>query len=153
MSNGRDETIPVRQAEAAAVKQIITDKFGNDTAGSEWVILGDLNDYTYENGTPAADSGLTPLFENDFSFNLVENLQVQDRWSHFYPAEQSFHQLDYILVSPAMEQNNPNVQPDIIRFGQPYRVPGIENDRRYPRVGFDRPKASDHCPVAVTLEF
>jgi predicted extracellular nuclease len=107
MSNGRDETIPVRQAEAAAVKQIITDKFGNDTAGSEWVILGDLNDYTYENGTPAADSGLTPLFENDFSFNLVENLQVQDRWSHFYPAEQSFHQLDYILVSPAMEQNNP----------------------------------------------
>ena len=153
MSNGRDETIPVRKAEAAAVKRIITEKFGNDAAAdSDWVILGDLNDYTHKNGNPVADSGLTPLFENDFSFNIIENLPEQERWTQFYPAEQSIQQLDYILVSPAIEQKNSNVQPDTIRFGQPYRVPRIENVPRYPRVGFDRPKASDHCPVAVTLE-
>jgi exonuclease III len=23
---------------------------------------------------------------------------------------------------------------------------------RYPRVGWDRPKASDHCPVVMTLD-
>jgi endonuclease/exonuclease/phosphatase family metal-dependent hydrolase len=153
MSNGRDETIPVRKAETKAVIRIITEKFGNDTANSDWLILGDLNDYTHQNGIAVADSGLTPLFENDFSFNLVKNLPVEKRWTQFYPAGQSIQQLDYILVSPAIQQKNPNVKPDIIRSGQPFRVPGIENEIRYPRVGFDRPKASDHCPVAVEIEF
>jgi hypothetical protein len=44
--------------------------------------------------------------------------------------------------------------PDIIRAGQPWRTPfppGQEVER-YPRTGWDRPKASDHCPVAVTLD-
>jgi endonuclease/exonuclease/phosphatase family metal-dependent hydrolase len=39
---------------------------------------------------------------------------------------------------------------DIIRAGQPWRV-ARHTGARYPRVGFDRPKASDHCPIAVTL--
>ena len=44
--------------------------------------------------------------------------------------------------------------PEIIRAGQPFRTifpPGQEVER-YPRVGWDRPKASDHCPVVMTLD-
>ena len=151
MSDGRDNTMPVREAEAKAVRKIIEDKFENDVAKANWLILGDLNDYTHENGNPVAEHSLKALFQDNFSVNLLDNLDANDRWTHYYPVDRSFHQIDYILASPAIVQKNPNIQPEIIRKGQPYRVPGLELQERYPRVGFDRPKASDHCPVAVTI--
>ena len=42
----------------------------------------------------------------------------------------------------------------IIRNGQPYRTPFPPGQavERYPRIGWDRPKASDHCPVVMALE-
>lgn len=149
MSGGRDETMPVRRAEAAAVRHIIENKWANH-AQRDWLIVGDLNDYVEVNGNPVPN-GLEPLFDNGFSVNLVQNLPVNERWTHFYPAEQAFRQLDYLLASPSLAQKNQGVQPDIVRNGQPYRVPNTANVQRYPRVGFDRPKASDHCPVSVTL--
>ncbi len=152
MSGGRDETMPVREAEAAAVRQIIVNRFGQNAAQADWLVMGDLNDYVEDNaGNPIQPSGIDPLLENGFSINLVGNLQVGDRWTHFYTEDKTFHQLDYILASPGLAEKNPGVQPDIVRNGQPYRVPNMPNVARYPRVGFDRPKASDHCPVAVTL--
>jgi predicted extracellular nuclease len=151
MSGGRDETMPVRKAEAKAVKKIIEQKFGNDVATADWLILGDLNDYTHEDGNPVPKHGLKPLFTNDFSVNLVDKLEPEQRWTHYYPKDGTFHQLDYILASPAIAEKNPDAEPHIIRGGMPYRVPRIENVHRYPRVGYDRPKASDHCPVAVTI--
>ena len=151
MSNGRDETMPVRRAEAAAVRHIIEARFP-DPAQADWLIAGDLNDYTRDlAGNPVSPHGLEPLFDGGFAANLVDNLPANGRWTHFFPSEQSFHQLDYLLASPALAAKNPGVQPDIVRAGQPYRVPGLETLTRYPRVGFDRPKASDHCAVAVTL--
>ncbi len=149
MSGGRDDTMAVRRAEAAAVRRIIEEKWA-DHADRDWIIVGDLNDYVEEAGA-AVPSGLDPLFEGGFSANLVANLPAADRWTHFYTGDRSFHQLDYILASPGLSAKNPGVQPAIIREGQPYRVPGLEKLDRFPRVGFDRPKASDHCPVAVTL--
>ncbi len=49
---------------------------------------------------------------------------------------------------------NAQRKPEIIRNGQPFRTvfpPGQEVER-YPRTGWDRPKASDHCPVVMTLD-
>lgn len=152
MIGSREETIPVRTAEAKAVKKIIKEKFGGQVANSNWLVLGDFNDYTHtENGDPIPSHGLKPFFQDNFSVNLLLNLDAKKRWTHYYANERSFHQLDYILASPAIAQKNQGVKPDIIRKGQPYRVPGLEKLKRYPRVGFDRPKASDHCPVAVNL--
>lgn len=145
MSGDRDKTRCVREAEAKAVRKIIENKFGGDAANADWVILGDLNDYLEGNHSLGA------LFENGFSVNLVERLPDKDRWTHYYSPDESKHQIDYILVSPGIAKKNPKAKPDIIRGGQPYRVPEIDVDR-YPRIGLDRPKASDHCPVAVTLE-
>ncbi|UCC78347.1 MAG: endonuclease/exonuclease/phosphatase family protein [Candidatus Zixiibacteriota bacterium] len=145
MSGGRDETRCVREAEAKAVRKIIENKFGGDVSDSDWSILGDFNDYL------SGNHSLGALFENDFSVNLVERLSNKDQWTHYYSTEDSKHQLDYILVSPGLAAKNPKAKPDIIRAGQPYRVPDIDV-QRYPRIGLDRPKASDHCPVAVTLK-
>jgi predicted extracellular nuclease len=80
-----------------------------------------------------------------------------DRWTLYHsrgPQEQHLCQLDYIWLSPHLAQINATRVPEIIRAGQPYRTvfpPGQEVDR-YPRTGWDRPKASDHCPVVMTLD-
>lgn len=152
MMDGRDKTRCVRQAEAQAVRKIIEGKFGGNPGNADWAVLGDLNDYMFKDGHSDAGHGLGALLDQGFSVNLLERLPGAERWTHYFPEDRTKVQLDYILVSPALAAKNPNVQPEIIRSGQPHRVPRLEDLRRYPRTGFDRPKASDHCPVAVTLE-
>jgi len=169
--DGRDATMPIRMAEAQAVRRIIVDRFGKDHAGAKrWVICGDLNDYRERvliggdafagyNFEPAfeATSSLNVLLEGGFAENIVERRPELDRWTLYHtrgPQERHLCQLDYILLSPSLAQRNANAIPDIVRGGQPWRTPfppGQEVER-YPRTGWDRPKASDHCPVAVTLD-
>src|SRR5690606_29717764 len=44
--DGREATMPIRFAEAAAVRRIIEDRFGADRAPQmRWAICGDFNDY------------------------------------------------------------------------------------------------------------
>lgn len=178
---GRDYTMPVRLAEARAVRRIVERKFGTGRAASmRWLICGDLNDYTerlaitwngnsgkifehFEEGT----SGLLPFFEDDFCENLVGRRPTDDRWTLYHASGPVFDlnepenrelrhlvQLDYLLASPALAQGNPESIPDIMRRGQPMRTifPPDQQIDPYPRTGWDRPKASDHCPVAVTLK-
>jgi len=167
--DGRVYTNPVRRAESRAVRKIIEDKFNGKTANKRWLICGDLNDYSSRlvidkaaNGTirfefiEEEQFGFKPLMEDGFCESLVARRPEDDRWTLYYtegPQVQHLVQLDYLLASPALAESNPLAVPDIIRNGQPYRTifpPGQEVER-YPRTGWDRPKASDHCPVAVTL--
>jgi len=148
----REITMPIRWAEASAVRWIIEERFGKDGAArANWVICGDMNDYVYKEGERVTPSGVDPLLASGFSVNLLDRLPRHERWTHFYPRDNHRTQLDYILVSPALAKANPEAKPDIIRAGMPHRVPGTEGIARYPRIGWARPKASDHCPVAVTL--
>jgi len=170
--DGREATMPIRVAEAKAVRRIIEERFGKDhTADKPWVICGDLNDYRQRiviGGEPHSgghtfqivnemQSSLDVLLADGFCENIVERRPELDRWTLYHtrgPLERHLCQLDYILLSPALARQNAMSVPDIIRNGQPWRTifpPGQEVDR-YPRAGWDRPKASDHCPVAVTLE-
>lgn len=169
---GRDATMPVRLAEAAATRRIVENRFRKDFAGSKrWMICGDFNDYRQKiaiSGDASAGYGFTPVDEpvscldvllaDGFAVNIVERRPELDRWTLYHtrgPKERHLCQLDYILLSPALARENATAVPDIIRRGQPWRTifpPGQEVER-YPRTGWDRPKASDHCPVAVTLDF
>jgi len=151
-ASGRDLTRAVRAAEAGAVRKIIERRFGNNASDANWVICGDLNDHLWVNGQPNTDSGLTPLVDDGFAVNLMDRAPRKERWTHFYPKDNHVTQLDYILASQAIADANPDAVPDMVRAGMPYRVPGIEKLERYPRIGWDRPKASDHCPMAVTLK-
>ncbi|WP_439501817.1 endonuclease/exonuclease/phosphatase family protein [Aminobacter ciceronei] len=168
--NGRDATMPIRVAEAKAVRRIIEDRFGKDHAADKrWVICGDMNDYRERlviSGDAYQGYGFTPVQEtascldvflaDGFAENVVARRQEMDRWTLYHtrgPLERHLCQLDYILLSPSLARTNEQAVPDIVRRGQPWRTifpPGQEVDR-YPRAGWDRPKASDHCPVAVTL--
>ena len=169
--DGRTATMPVRHAEAMAVRHIIEERFGRGrTAGKRWVICGDLNDYRERvviggdafsgySFTPAVDdeSSVNTIVAGGFAENIVERRPELERWTLYHtrgPEERHLCQLDYILLSPSLAGRNANAIPDIVRGGQPFRTPfppGQEVER-YPRIGWDRPKASDHCPVAVTLD-
>ena len=167
--DSRQYTMPVRQAEAKAVRQIINQKFNSKTANKRWLICGDMNDYRsriiVEGGVgkehhfkwkKAQSSAVDELLHGDFSVDLCERREKMDQWTLYHtrgPQEQHLCQLDYILASPLIASSNPGAIPAIIRSGQPYRTifPPNQDVERYPRIGWDRPKSSDHCPVAVTL--
>ncbi len=170
MTEGRDRTMAVRRAEARAVRRLIERKFGGRAATAAWAIVGDLNDYRdkirltrAEDGRLDATServdatGLDPFFADHFAVDLVERLTPIERWTHYWSEGRELAALDHVFVSRAMARANPQAEPKVVRSGLPWRVP-VERMRpapqafeRYPRVGFDRPKASDHCPVAVRL--
>jgi predicted extracellular nuclease len=168
MSGGRESSIGTRQMEALGVKRIIEQKF-SDPAAAHWLIVGDLNDYrrlirvstvinadgsqneTVKELDSSDESGLDPLLDNGFAINLIERRATNDQWTHYYSVEHHKTQLDYLLASPALANAN-STTPEIIRVGQPYRVPNLK-DPRYPRIGWDRPKASDHCPVVIEIDF
>lgn len=168
---GREATMPIRIAEAKGVRHVIEERFGKEHAAKKnWVICGDLNDYRERividgddpdySFTPVKEevqSSVDILLAGGFCENLVERRPTMDRWTLYHtrgPQERHLCQLDYVLTSPKLAGANPRAIPDIIRRGQPWRTPfppGQAVDR-FPRAGWDRPKASDHCPVAVTLD-
>ena len=176
MSNGRDGvdgrtwTMPIRLAEARAAKMLIERKFGEGrTDGKRWIVCGDLNDYrskiqiggsrhhgytfktVHEN-----TSGIDPFLQDGFSVDLASRLPEIEQWSLYHSRgmeERHLCQLDYLLCSPYLADKNPSAIPEFIHSGQPFRTPfppGQEVDR-YPRTGWDRPKASDHSPLVVEL--
>ena len=157
MAGSRDLTRPLRRAEALAVRRIIEQRFGPRTGEANWAICGDLNDYREIDGLPVLDdfgkpglSGLDPLLADDFAVNPMLKRVADDRWTTYHGAEDQYAQLDYILLSPGLARANPDAVPEIFREGQPFRATRY-NGPRYPRVGWDRPKASDHCPVVIEL--
>ncbi|MBE7184970.1 MAG: endonuclease/exonuclease/phosphatase family protein [Methylobacterium mesophilicum] len=168
---GREASMPLRRAEALAVRHLIEKRFGKEgCARAHWAICGDFNDYRERvvvSGdellgdvfTPVreASPALDVLLADGFAVNLAERRPVLDRWTLFHsrgPRERHLCQLDYILASPALADANPDAVPAIIRNGQPWRTPfpAGQEVQRFPRIGWDGPKASDHCPVAVSLE-
>ena len=174
--DGRRLTRPLRQAEAQAVRRIVQDRFGEGWREANWIVAGDLNDFVERIGCGgevqrANPGGLDPLLD-DFAVNPVASLPQHERWTFYYrqPAErdrvleEQHTQLDYLLLSPALAAANPRPIVEIIRRGLPYRVPldPRHPDRsipylstradRYPRVGWDRPKASDHCPLVMEID-
>jgi endonuclease/exonuclease/phosphatase family metal-dependent hydrolase len=173
--DGRDATRILRNAETRAVRRIVERRFGEGWREANWIIAGDFNDYRYRVGPGGAiedtlPSGIDVLFD-DFAVDATAGLPRENRWTLYHrdlvDSERVIEQhvqLDYIMLSPALAAANPDPKPEIIRRGLGYRAPldPAHSDRsigylatradRYPRVGWERPQASDHCPVVVELE-
>jgi endonuclease/exonuclease/phosphatase family metal-dependent hydrolase len=168
--DGRTATMPLRRAEVSAVRRIIEQRFGKDGVDHKnFVICGDMNDYK-EKLTIAgskrkgftftheleAESALDIFAHDGFVENAMLRRPVDDRWTLFHTRgliERHLCQLDYIWLSRALVHANPQAMPEIIRNGQPFRTvfPAGQEAERYPRTGWDRPKASDHCPIVMEL--
>lgn len=169
---GRDaeKSLATRQTEAILVRELITRKFANP-ATALWAICGDLNDaqnFRFVSSVRQPDgsfnetlkeepasggdrSGVDPLLFDGFGVNLIaEHLPAEEQWTHYYSGGRHKTQLDYIICSPALAARLDG-PPRVIRSGMPVRVPNLLT-ARYPRVGWDRPKASDHCPVVAEFD-
>lgn len=169
--DGREATMPLRIAEAQAVRRIIEERFGKDHAADKrWAICGDMNDYRQRvkiegdsvdgyrfQVIDESQSCINVLTAGGFCENVVERRPEMDRWSFYHtrgPEERHLCQLDYILLSKGLAAKNATAVPDIVRNGQPWRTifPAGQEVERFPRAGWDRPKASDHCPVVIALD-
>ena len=146
MLGGRAETMNRRKVQSEQVVKIIKNKFGNNPGNQNFAIIGDLNDYL-----PSA--GLKPLLDEPWIENIVKTriTNAADQWTHWYDRENSVSQLDYILLSTKIANNNPNAVPVIIRKGLAQKATAYTGPR-YAGVGLKSPSASDHCPVAITIK-
>lgn len=149
--DGRAETQPLRLAEVWAVRRLIERRFGGEPHLANWVVCGDFNDFLEVDGVATRHSALGPLLDDGFAVDPMKRLPASERWTHYYPEGDAHVQLDHILLSPRLAADNPEALPEIFRKGMPHRVPRLDGAPRYPRVGWSRPKASDHCPVAIEL--
>lgn len=151
--SGRALTRRRRQLQAQTVRQIVTERFGPEPSDAPFIVLGDLNDFLHDNEDGAC--GIRDLAQWAAVENVVARLPEGERWTHHYSGRRhgrrsAYRQLDFLLPSAGMAARNPGL-PEIERRGLPGRVKRYGGER-FEGVGFDRPKASDHCPILFELQ-
>lgn len=153
MHGGRDRTRTIREAEARGVRALIEARF-DDPAAANWIILGDLNDYLEIDGTPSRQHGLGTLVQDGFAADLAMACisDPYERWSHHYAGLDQYTALDHILVSPRLLDLNRAADITYVRAGMAWRSTR-HRGFRLPGIGWQAPKASDHCPLVATIEF
>lgn len=145
MLGGRAQTRGRRQRQCARVKRIVIDRFGAQAGDRPFIVLGDFNDYLETDAQ--GETGIAELVQWDQVVNVVERLPADERWTHYWDDGDDYRQLDYLLISRSLADANAGA-PEIMRKGQPLRATRYTGER-FPGVGQDRPKASDHCPVIM----
>jgi len=152
--SGRALTQPRRVQQARAVMDIVRHRFGDDPGEGSWIVTGDLNDHDADD--EQGPTSLRELLDWPAAENVVERLPEGERWTHFFRGSHrhglppAYRQLDYLLLSRRLAALNPGA-PTIERRGQPKRAERFEGER-FPGIGRDRPKASDHCPVCIDID-
>jgi endonuclease/exonuclease/phosphatase family metal-dependent hydrolase len=152
MIGGRNQTRGKRERQATQVMDLVTQRFGHQAPGDHpFVILGDLNDYLEPNGD--GSSGIDQLVTWDQVENVVRRLPDDEQWTHYFAGGNEYRQLDYLLPSASLAQAAPasETAPEIFRKGTALRAVRYKGPR-FPGIGLDKPKASDHCPVIFELD-
>jgi endonuclease/exonuclease/phosphatase family metal-dependent hydrolase len=144
----RKDTKERRQAQVERVAEIIDERFKGNDYEDHFIVLGDFNDYI------KGDTALKALINHTKLHNITKGEDENDCFTHFYSKENEYRQLDFILLSPSLNElvveKNGNKY-EIERRGLPWRAEKVTQDR-FDNVGWDEPKASDHCPIAVYLD-
>lgn len=153
MHGGRHETRAIRQQEALGVRRIIERTFADPTTAN-WIVLGDLNDFLEQDGRKDNGHGLGPLVDDGFARDalMMSDLGDLDRWTHHYTGDDTYSALDHFLLSPALAEKNARPHMSITRCGLPWNAERYQGFR-LPGVAWSRPKASDHCPISLQIEF
>jgi endonuclease/exonuclease/phosphatase family metal-dependent hydrolase len=147
MMEGRARTRARRLEQVHALLQIVADRAGPSFEGN-FVIAGDMNDYLEDgDGTTTA---LQELARHPHLVNVNEALAPEERWTHYFNGGNEYRQLDFLWVGKALYERAGRPAPVMVRNGLPLRAERYQGPR-FDGVGQDRPKASDHCPLTLTL--
>ena len=159
------------------MRRLIENRFGKGWRDANWIVAGDLNDFRARilagGGVEAATPSSFDALLEDFAVDPAEALPAAERWTSFYrraaddgaAVREEHVQLDYILRLAGDRQGRirrrrsrscgagcPTACRSIRRRPTARSPSSRRRADRYPRVGWDRPKASDHCPVVVEIE-
>lgn len=143
MMGGREATRARRQEQAERVAAIVDARWKKSSYQGNFVVLGDLNDY------PEGKTALGALLGHKGLVNVLTRLPAADQWTHYYAAENEYHQLDYLLLSAGLAKANPGA-PAVMRLGLPWRAQRVTDDR-LDGVGENDPKASDHAALYMDV--
>ena len=143
MIRTRVETRARRLEQATAVRDIVNEWWRSENFEGNFIVLGDFNDY------PGAGTALGTLLNHPHLVNVVNRLSANQRWTHYWAGGGEYRQLDYLLLSDMLAEQNPG-QPVIERRGLPWRAERY-GGQRFDDVGDSDPKASDHCPLYIDL--
>lgn len=144
MAKGRAATAAKRSLQTARVRLLLQNRFIDSRYCANIVVCGDFNDF------PDETTSLFPLLGDPHMEDLLTRLPRDERWTHHFSAEESYQQLDYMMVSKPLARLNRDSIPTVIRNGLPHRAVAY-NGARLVGVGDNRPKASDHCAVFADL--
>jgi predicted extracellular nuclease len=141
--DGRAKTRDQRIEQAERVAQIVDERWQDVAYDGSFAVVGDMNDYI----DPV--TSLTALVQHKGLENVVARRPKADQWTHFYDKGKEYRQLDYILLSKALDERAGKPTPGIYRKGvstaaaqyQGPRLPGVTK----------KEAASDHCPVYVDI--
>ncbi|MCO4745203.1 MAG: endonuclease/exonuclease/phosphatase family protein [Proteobacteria bacterium] len=150
--SGRALTRARRLEQTAAVRNIITERFGPDPSDAPFIVLGDFNDFVADDHQ--GRSGIRDFVEWSAVENVLNRLPEDERWTHFFAGRRggldpAYRQLDFLMPSRGLAARNPQL-PEVERRGQPGRARRFSG-QRFEGVGESRPKASDHCPIVFEL--
>ncbi len=149
MMEGRAATRARREEQAKAMMTILTEDWGVGLDGL-FAVMGDLNDYP-EADPDGTTTALGDLLDSPALVNPLERLGPRDRWTHYFARGRTYRQLDYILLSAALDRLGGAPKPGRVLKGLPWRAEAYAGPR-FDDVGEDAPKASDHVPVWLDLE-
>jgi endonuclease/exonuclease/phosphatase family metal-dependent hydrolase len=147
MLGGRKATSARRKMQAGKVMEIVKDRFGSKPGKENFIVLGDFNDYLEKD--KQGSTGIAELVNWDQVENVVARRPAKERWTHYYASGKDYKQLDYMLLSKSLAAASAG-EPEIMRKGTPLRATAYSGER-FPGVGDDNPKASDHCPVVMDV--
>jgi len=165
----REKSDKLRKRQAKAVSKIIHERFPGAKFDQElFAVVGDFND---EFLSPP----VLPLTRDSGLINVVDRLpSSQDQWTYWYRGQNSVSQIDYLLLSPALDAATAGIIPRIERRGISFATiladgkPGPKQSHlhrsdadpnptqvdfrftRFKEVTRDN-YASDHCPVFLDI--
>ncbi|KAL9654131.1 hypothetical protein ABK040_016477 [Willaertia magna] len=137
MGGGREETKHIREAQVESIQNRI-DKLFQKKPDCNFILCGDFSDKNDE------QSALLPLLQDKNLVEAVSSLIENPR------EEQEAENTVNWIISFYLFEKNKGAVPEIYRKGLPRRVRAYTGDR-LDGVGYDKPKASDHCAIYMDI--